>query len=224
MDLNKTTLSEQIYQILKEDILTQRIPLGEKLTLKMLKERFEVSSTPIRDALTRLTEEGLVRYYSNIGVNVISPGRTDLQELYQFMGDLDALAILYSSRSKDLSEILKELEENIELTRVILEKEKLTQEETSLWISHSDRFHLIFYDYCHNTRLAVAAGRLRSRLTIFSNAYETGSLPQTTIFRAHEEIFSLYKERHFQEAADRMRLHLEESLQFALEALDSMAE
>ena len=144
MDLNKTTLSEQIYQILKEDILTQRIPLGEKLTLKMLKERFEVSSTPIRDALTRLTEEGLVRYYSNIGVNVISPGRTDLQELYQFMGDLDALAILYSSRSKDLSEILKELEENIELTRVILEKEKLTQEETSLWISHSDRFHLIF--------------------------------------------------------------------------------
>ena len=190
----------------------------------MLKERFEVSSTPIRDALTRLTEEGLVRYYSNIGVNVISPGRTDLQELYQFMGDLDALAILYSSRSKDLSEILKELEENIELTRVILEKEKLTQEETSLWISHSDRFHLIFYDYCHNTRLAVAAGRLRSQLTIFSNAYETGSLPQTTIFRAHEEIFSLYKERHFQEAADRMRLHLEESLQFALEALDSMAE
>ena len=224
MDLNKTTLSEQIYQILKEDILTQRIPLGEKLTLKMLKERFEVSSTPIRDALTRLTEEGLVRYYSNIGVNVISPGRTDLQELYQFMGDLDALAILYSSRSKDLSEILKELEENIELTRVILEKEKLTQEETSLWISHSDRFHLIFYDYCHNTRLAVAAGRLRSQLTIFSNAYETGSLPQTTIFRAHEEIFSLYKERHFQEAADRMRLHLEESLQFALEALDSMVE
>ena len=210
MDLNKTTLSEQIYQILKEDILTQRIPLGEKLTLKMLKERFEVSSTPIRDALTRLTEEGLVRYYSNIGVNVISPGRTDLQELYQFMGDLDALAILYSSRSKDLSEILKELEENIELTRVILEKEKLTQEETSLWISHSDRFHLILYDYC--------------QLTIFSNAYETGSLPQTTIFRAHEEIFSLYKERHFQEAADRMRLHLEESLQFALEALDSMAE
>ena len=223
MDLNKTTLSEQIYQILKEDILTQRIPLGEKLTLKMLKERFEVSSTPIRDALTRLTEEGLVRYYSTIGVNVISPGRTDLQELYQFMGDLDALAILYSSRSEDLSEILKELEENIGLTRVILEKEKLTQEETSLWISHSDRFHLIFYDYCHNTRLAVAAGRLRSQLTIFSNAYETGSLPQTTIFRAHEEIFSLYKERHFQEAADRMRLHLEESLQFALEALDSMA-
>ena len=39
MDLNKTTLSEQIYAILRSDILTGKIPLGEKLTLKNLKTR-----------------------------------------------------------------------------------------------------------------------------------------------------------------------------------------
>lgn len=48
MGLNKSTLSEQIYQILRNDILTQKIPCGEKLTLKLLQERFQVSSTPIR--------------------------------------------------------------------------------------------------------------------------------------------------------------------------------
>ena len=109
MDLNKTTLSEQIYQILKEDILTQRIPLGEKLTLKMLKERFEVSSTPIRDALTRLTEEGLVRYYSNIGVNVISFTTDDFREIYSFMGDLDGLAIRYASASPEQEKLQKQV-------------------------------------------------------------------------------------------------------------------
>ena len=93
MDLNKTTLSGQIYDILRQDILTQRIRLGEKLTLKHLQERFGVSSTPIREALTRLAEEELVVSYSNIGVNVISIGEQDLKELYEFMGDLDALAI-----------------------------------------------------------------------------------------------------------------------------------
>lgn len=46
MGLNKSTLSEQIYQILRNDILTQKIPCGEKLTLKVLQERFQVSSTP----------------------------------------------------------------------------------------------------------------------------------------------------------------------------------
>ena len=99
MALNKSTLSEQIYQILRSDILHQRIPLGEKLTLKNLQAQFEVSSTPIREALTRLTEDGLVRYYSNIGVNVIELSKQDLTELYQFMGDLDRLAILYSGNS-----------------------------------------------------------------------------------------------------------------------------
>ena len=68
MGLNKSTLSEQIYQILRNDILTQKIKCGEKLTLKILQERFQVSSTPIREALTRLTQDQLVSYYSNINV------------------------------------------------------------------------------------------------------------------------------------------------------------
>ena len=105
MDLNKTTLSEQIYVILRSDILTGKIPLGEKLTLKNLKNRFEVSSTPIREALTRLTEDGLAEYYSNVGVNVISLSEKDLIELYQFMGDLDRLAILYSTAWPDQAQI-----------------------------------------------------------------------------------------------------------------------
>ena len=81
--------------------------MGEKLTLKNLQAQFEVSSTPIREALTRLTEDGLVRYYSNIGVNVIELSKQDLTELYQFMGDLDRLAILYSGNSPEHEQIYK---------------------------------------------------------------------------------------------------------------------
>ena len=172
MALNKSTLSEQIYQILRSDILHQRIPLGEKLTLKNLQAQFEVSSTPIREALTRLTEDGLVRYYSNIGVNVIELSKQDLTELYQFMGDLDRLAILYSGNSPEHEQICKILEDNISHTLELEEKAQqtpLSKEETEKWINYSDHFHLIFYDYCANSRLTLAAEKLRSQLTIFSN-------------------------------------------------------
>ena len=54
------TLSEQIYRELYQDITEQRLRCGQKLTLKMLKERFQVSHTPIREALVRLSENGLV--------------------------------------------------------------------------------------------------------------------------------------------------------------------
>ena len=156
MALNKSTLSEQIHQTLRSDILHQRIPLGEKLTLKNLQAQFEVSSTPIREALTRLTEDGLVRYYSNIGINVIELSKQDLTELYQFMGDLDRLAILYSGNSPEHEQICKILEDNIRHTLALEEKANqapLSKEETEKWISYSDHFHLIFYDYCANSRL-----------------------------------------------------------------------
>ena len=58
MTLDKKTLSSRIYEILRTDILSQKISLGEKLTLKALQERFGVSSTPIREALTRLSDDG----------------------------------------------------------------------------------------------------------------------------------------------------------------------
>ena len=125
MDLNKPTLSEQIYAILRSDILTGKIPLGEKLTLKNLKNRFEVSSTPIREALTRLTEDGLAEYYSNVGVK-------DLIELYQFMGDLDRLAILYSAVWPDQTQICRETELVLAKTQLI-EKKKSSMKRIFLF-------------------------------------------------------------------------------------------
>ena len=219
MILNKNTLSTQIYQILREDILSQAIPLGEKLTLKNLQERFQVSSTPIRDALTRLNEEGLVEYYSNVGVNVISLDRKDLTELYQFMGDLDSLSIRYASLHPEQSRILKKLEENILLTGSIKKQPLTSDEEISRWIECSDNFHLIFYDFCSNSRLTSAAQRLRSQLTIFSNAYERQSQPQAEILAEHEQIFQAYRQSDWENAAVLMKEHLNHSLKYALNSL-----
>lgn len=216
MTLNKSTLSEQIYQILRSDILTLQIPLGEKLTLKMLQERFEVSSTPIREALTRLTEDGLVRYYSNIGVNVIQPTEEDLIELYEFMGDLDRLAILYSAKHPDRKEICDKLSFVLSKTHIIEEKEQLLPEDILLWTSYSDQFHLIFYDYCNNSRLKLAAEKQRSQLTIFSNLYEAQTEPQHQINQMHEQIFEAYRSGNIQQAGDLMKEHLNDSLEYAL--------
>lgn len=219
MNLNKATLSEQIYTILRNDILTRQIKPGEKLTLKSLQERFDVSSTPIRDALTRLAEDGLAVYYSNIGVNVIELNETDLKDLYQFMGDLDSLAILYASKHANQDAILKELEENIQKTTVIYNKKALSAEEILDWKELSDRFHLIFYDYCNNIRLTRAAEKQRSQLTIYSNQYETAPQIQFDIEKYHVSIFEAYRKGDYELAASYMREHLAESLTYALQYL-----
>ena len=223
MNLNKSTLSEQIYQILRTDILTQKIPLGEKLTLKNLQEQFGVSSTPIREALTRLSQDGLVNYYSNIGVNVISLSEDDLKELYQFMGDLDRLAILYTADHPEHDQICQELQDAVSITEKIKDHgTDIPDEFTPLWIQNSDAFHLIFYNYCNNRKLKTAAETLRSQLTIFSNIYETKQEAQKTIHHMHVEIFEAYKNRDYAKAGDLMKEHLNVSLEFALKSYCEM--
>ena len=203
MGLNKSTLSEQIYQILRNDILTQKIPCGEKLTLKLLQERFQVSSTPIREALTRLTQDQLVSYYSNVGIRVISFTADDLREIYTFMGDLDGLAIRYASASPDQEKLQAEVTE-------ILEKECAAAKaaDVQTWNRYSD-----------NSRLAESAERLRSGISIFSNQYCRETVIQTRIDEEHLAIFQAYKDGDIEKAVQMMKTHLNDSLNYALRFL-----
>lgn len=65
----------------------------------------------------------------------------------------------------------------------IREAMTLSPEDVPQWIEYSDRFHLLFYDYCNNSRLTHAAEKLRSQFTIFSNLYETETAPQKKSIR-----------------------------------------
>ena len=214
MSLTKATLSEQIYQILRNDILTQQIPCGEKLTLKLLMERFQVSSTPIREALTRLSQDKLVSYYSNVGVNVIQPGKQELEKIYEFMGDLDGLAIRYAASYDDQEKVIQAIQ-----SVLIQAREAMAKNQPREWNQASDEFHLEFYRFCQNPYLTESAERMRSQLTIFSYRYGQKPEIEKTIQEEHEEIFRVYKSGDFAAAALRMKEHLHASLSHALSLL-----
>ena len=207
MRLNKQTLSEQIYEILRQDILTQKIKCGTKLTLKVLQERFEVSSTPIREALTRLSEEGLMFYYSNIGVRVLEFTSQDLREIFQFMGDLDALAVRYAAEHARRDILTDKLRENLEACKRESDTKKLLQ--------LSDEFHLLFYEYCDNSRLKNSAERMRSQLSVASYQYEQQTDNRSHIHEEHRAIFASFARGEAEEAAAKMKAHLMHSLVYA---------
>ena len=231
MRLNKQTLSEQIYQILRSDILSQRIPSGTKLTLKSLTERFEVSSTPVREALTRLSEEQLVSYYSNIGVNVVELSEDDLREIYEFMGDLDALAISYAAASaENIDKLKNDLSENINLSsagpaggsdiaKTYLQPDFTSEQAISDFIKLSDEFHLIFYNYCNNSRLVRSAERMRSQMSIAAYQYEKNTDHLITIHQEHVKIYESFSAGQYEESSRLMKQHMKHSLSYALELL-----
>lgn len=209
---SKSTLSERIYDELYHDITDQRLVCGQKLTLKILKERFGVSHTPIREALTRLAENGLVTYYSNCGVTVTEFADEDIRQIYHFIGELDAMAIRFCKNAFSEAPLLFELEQILKKGNALLE-----QGEINEWKEYSEQFHTAFYRHAQNEYLNDAAKKVRAKIEVLSCMYHQPTNVEA-INDCHTRIYELIREKDFDQAADLMRNHLQYDMVYALNA------
>lgn len=76
-------LRQKVYELIRNEIITCRLQPGEQLNEALLAERFEVSKTPVREALTSLTQNHLVDYRPNKGFLVSQITLRDIQEIFE---------------------------------------------------------------------------------------------------------------------------------------------
>ena len=95
------TLAHQVYLRLRHDIVGASFAPGEKLRTRLLCERYGVGLAPVREALTRLSREGLVVQNSRRGFAVPAFGREHLEELTRTRSWLNGLALRASIEYAD---------------------------------------------------------------------------------------------------------------------------
>ena len=77
------SLTERVYALLRAEILTCELEPGRELSEAELASRFEVSKTPVREALATLRSEGLVRTFPRRGYQVVPVTFGDINELFE---------------------------------------------------------------------------------------------------------------------------------------------
>src|SRR5438045_9461856 len=87
-----TTKADDIALVIEEAIVSGELEPGTVLRQEQLSEQFNVSRTPIREALRRLAALGLVSFVPNRGVRVRTISREELQEAFMVGAELEALA------------------------------------------------------------------------------------------------------------------------------------
>jgi GntR family transcriptional regulator, rspAB operon transcriptional repressor len=77
-------LRDNIYDVIRADILACRLAPGEELREQDLAGRFEVSRAPVRDALLRLEQDRLITVHPRQGYSVNRISITDARDLFEF--------------------------------------------------------------------------------------------------------------------------------------------
>lgn len=90
---SSATLATSVYDRLRDDVLTGQLRPGEKLRTDFLRDRYQIGNSPIREALNRLSADGLVEREDQRGFRVASVSKGDLFELVKTRCWLEEVAI-----------------------------------------------------------------------------------------------------------------------------------
>jgi DNA-binding GntR family transcriptional regulator len=146
-----------IYERLRADLISGSFPPGTALSEAMLTARYQVSRTPIREALARLDQDSLaVRGPRGYQVRVVSPA--DVLEIYEARIALEAVA------AADAADRRTELE----LARLRkIHDQMCTATEEDVILQANSRFHTELWAAAHNTTIATLLQRLSAQLKLF---------------------------------------------------------
>lgn len=212
---NRRLVRTSVFQQLRADILSCALRPGSQLQERQLVERFQVSKSPIRDALLKLEEQNLIEVLPRKGYRVKPVSVADARELYELRQLLERECV--SGLIEDAAPaVLSALDEFRTMTGVI---------ELSEWIAYNRSFHGYLATHCGNSRLARMAKDVIDqfdRLTYVS-VTSRDELKLADFNAEHGCIIDAIQRRDRRQALALIRDHVESSRRRVLDALGSAA-
>ena len=87
------TLSQSIYNYLKEAIISHQLKASQRINEKEIADLFQVSITPVREAVLRLGAEGFIDSNFHREAVIKEVSYRELKEIFQVLGVLDSVAV-----------------------------------------------------------------------------------------------------------------------------------
>lgn len=139
---------KRAYRELKRRILDNEMAPGAQFLEQELAEQLEMSRTPVREALIRLENEGMVEVRPRHGIRVLPLSVSDMREIYQILTDLESTAARLVAERGASDEELAELGD-----AVAQMDDALKRDDLAGWAEADERFHKRLVEYSGNSRL-----------------------------------------------------------------------
>ncbi len=184
-------------------IVTGDIPPGTRLRQEQLAAEYQLSRTPIREALRKLQAEGTVELVPNQGAVVRGPTVRDVREGYEVRAELEGMAAALAAQwVTDVH--LREMREAEDLFR------RATPDAPAAWVDANDRFHEAIHAGAGNERLRRTIGDLHKAFprSLTWGALQADSRLMAENVEQHHEVLAAIEARDPDAARDAMRRHV----------------
>ena len=206
IDTGVKSLEEQVFLSLEEEILTGNLKKGDTLAEISLSKRLGVSRTPLRAALHRLAEEGLVEIPPNRGATVLGVGTEELVDIYKIRMRLEGLASREAA-ARITEEDKKKLCNSVELSEFYIVK----QDSENLKELDSE-FHNIIYKASGNRLLCKTLSELHRNIKVYRKLSLTVPERLEKSVMEHREILNAILVGDGETADTLTRRHIEAAL------------
>jgi DNA-binding GntR family transcriptional regulator len=192
--------SHAAYQALKKKILTGFFTGSERLREIEVAKLLEMGRTPVREALKRLEDEGLLTHESRRGLVVTTLDQQAVTELYAMREVLEAAAAAFAARHATDAEMAN--------MASILQEQAAGADPVEL----NQQFHQAIYGAAHNRHL------IRSLQALTDSTYLLGRSTLASKSRAeiagqeHADLLEAIRSRDEQRASNMARDHIRNAL------------
>lgn len=159
-DIHLKTFREGVYEALKLAILRYELPPGQRLLERELVTKIGTSRTPIREAIIKLEQEGLVERHNGGGrgyfVSFIH--RQEIEEVYSLRKILESYCVsLVIDRIR---------QEELEQLEQVIREEELSENIGNIYalVELDTKFHEILYQASRNSKLCEVLRNLKNQI------------------------------------------------------------
>ena len=192
--LNRTFIRNEVYESLRQWIVCGDLEPGEKLKDKELAAQLGVSRTPVREALRKLEDEGLVETAANRWTKVAPIALKDAECIYPIIQKLEELALTLAFAKISAQHIQHMQNANNRLEAA------LKSNDSQAAMQADEKFHRVLIDAADNSELRNILEQLKTKYQRIEVAYFSDADLLLASFEEHQMLIEALKEKNLEAA------------------------
>jgi len=203
------TKAERVYELLRADILAGRLQPGSRLRYAELCDRYETSTGVLREAMLRLSEQGLVKGEPQQGFQVVDLSIEDLRDLTDARVLLESLALRSALADGDVEWESRILASHHRLSRTAQYNADDPDRLSDEWVAEHAEFHRALLDGCTNRRIKEVASSLRDSAELYRRwSLPLGKGADRDVAAEHDELLQAVLDRDTDRAVQSLTNHI----------------